>query len=84
MKIFDVLSKVSGIPENEVSSIYETVKINQQKLADCKRHNFSIDVAPHTNINKSWKCTECGGKVNASAKMWYELGVIHGTNDNGR
>lgn len=75
MNVFDVLSKVSGIPENEVMGIYETVKANQLKLSECKLHDFSIDVVPHTNINKSWKCTKCGGKVNASAKLWYETGM---------
>ncbi len=78
MKIFDVLAKVSGIPENEVSGIYKTVKDNQERLISCKRHDFSIDMAPHTTINKTWKCTRCGGKANASAKIWYELGFLHG------
>ena len=77
MKIFDVLSKVSEIPENEVSGIYEKVKKNQEILGSCNRHDFSIDTVPHTKINKTWECTHCGGKVNSSAKMWYELGLVH-------
>lgn len=78
MKVFNELARVAGIPENEVSGIYEAVRNNQEKLGSCKRHDFSIDIAPHTTINKTWKCTRCGGKANASAKIWYELGFLHG------
>jgi len=77
MKGLDVLAKLSGIPENEVSVIYKNVMDNQKKLESCKRHDFSIDTVPHTTINKTWKCTQCEGKVNSSAKMWYELGFLH-------
>jgi hypothetical protein len=78
MKGLDVLAKLSGIPENEVSVIYKNVMDNQKKLESCKRHDFSIDTVPHTTINKTLKCTQCEGKVNSSAKMWYELGFLHG------
>lgn len=77
MNVFDALSEVSGISKNEVMGIYETVKANQLKLSECKLHDFSIDVVPHTNINKTWKCTNCGGKVNSSAKLWYETAMQH-------
>lgn len=78
MKGLDVLAKLFGIPENEVSVIYKNVMDNQKKLESCKRHDFSIDTVPHTTINKTWKCTQCEGNVNSSAKMWYELGFLHG------
>lgn len=78
MKGLDVLAKLSGIPENEVSGIYEAVRNNQEKLESCKRHNFNIDMVPHTTFNKTWKCTRCGGKVNSSERTFYELGLIHG------
>ena len=78
MKGLDVLAKLSGIPENEFSGIYKNVMDNQKKLESCKRHDFSIDTVPHTTINKTWKCARCGGKANSSAKMWYELGFLHG------
>jgi hypothetical protein len=78
MKGLDVLAKLSGIPENEVSVIYKNVMDNQKKLESCKRHDFSIDTVPHTTINKTLKCTQCEGNVNSSAKMWYELGFLHG------
>ncbi len=78
MKGLDVLAKVSGIQENEFSVIYEAVMDNQKKLESCKHHDFSIDTVPHTTIHKTWKCARCGGNVNSSAKMWYELGFLHG------
>ncbi len=55
MKGLDVLAKLSGIPENEFSGIYKNVMDNQKKLKSCKHHDFSIDTAPHTTINKTWK-----------------------------
>lgn len=59
--------------------IQETIK-NNRKLRDCKRHDFSIDATPERQHDKTYRCSNCGGEVDAIYKHWYEIGLEHGMN----
>jgi hypothetical protein len=62
----------------DIEGIALEVKASIKKLNGCKLHNFSIDVTPERNYSKRYRCLNCGGTVDNSAKYWYEKGLKHG------
>lgn len=54
------LSQVSGIPRDEVLSIWESVKANRAKLWACPRHRFP---GGNVNIGQKQTCLACGGEM---------------------
>jgi len=59
----------------------EKMKQNIETLGKCKTpHDFSIDLTPEKTLNKKWKCSRCGGEVQALSKLYYELGYNDGVN----
>lgn len=62
---------------NELKEIMEEVKENHRKLDSCSRHLFNEDLTPERRLNKQWKCSNCGGYINSSEKLWYEKGLCH-------
>ena len=64
--------------------ILDEVKENHRKLDSCICHNFGIDMMSDRIIGKKYKCTQCGGVIDAINKIWYERGLKHGGgNSNG-
>lgn len=61
----------------EMGDLAQEVKKNHEELNACSHHDFSIDLTPNQGYSKKWKCTACGGEVDARAKYWYEMGVNH-------
>lgn len=75
---YEVLEKVTGIPKAEQVKMMEEIRHNRQLLEKCTRHDFSEEIGqkPHSFMNK-WKCSNCGGIVSYSEKLWYEKGIAH-------
>lgn len=58
--------------------IMQQVQLNHNKLDNCPRHDFSIDLDPAKVFGKRWQCTHCTGTVDSIIKDWYERGLRHG------
>ena len=60
--------------------VFKEVKINRKKLDNCKGpHEFVPDPpSKMPTIGSRYRCTECGGTVDAIALSWYNKGIEHG------
>lgn len=75
-KVIDVLSKVSGVPTEDVNKILEDVKANRARLGLCSGpHDF---VAEGEGIRKVMRCRLCQGTIKVSDFYWYQKGLEHG------
>jgi hypothetical protein len=75
-KAIDALSKVSGLSNKNIESIWEDVKENGKKLSECsKPHDFQKEKGKRFN---DYICSLCGGKVSASSAKWYNEGLEDG------
>ncbi|MEK4883650.1 hypothetical protein NST81_02815 [Bacillus sp. FSL W8-0223] len=57
--------------------IVKQVIENEKRLKSCTRHRFAKDLTPDKPWGKRWKCVNCGGEVDNTAKNWYEKGLEH-------
>ena len=57
----------------DFEKIWNKVQENRKLLDSCSKHDFSIK-AEHGR----YRCKNCGGDVDVSAKIWYETGLKHG------
>lgn len=80
----DVLSEVTGLKKPDMDKIFLEVKANKAKLEACPRHEFSIPIDRRTKKPLSgpvmfcdWECKNCHGRVDVTAKAWYERGMKH-------
>lgn len=71
------LADLVGIPRADMNKMWEEVVKNHATLDACPRHDFSVDLDPGKSLGKHWRCTNCGGRVDSIAKLWYESGVEH-------
>jgi len=70
------LSKISGLSNKKIESIWEDVKENEKKLKECsKPHEFKREENKRFN---DFICSLCGGKVGASSAKWYSEGLKDG------
>jgi hypothetical protein len=60
-----------------VRGVWDRLRANQLKLDSCRRHAFTLDLAPDKELAKRWGCEHCGGVVDATAKAWYDAGARH-------
>jgi hypothetical protein len=64
----------------ESKKIWEQVKANHAKLDACEGHEFS-PVAKYPDrpdhALKDYVCTKCGGRIDAIAHHWYQMGMKH-------
>lgn len=66
------------ITREESQAIWAKVKANRAHLDACPGPHAFEDVTPERPIGKTYRCTTCGGEVDAVAKHWYEHGLKHG------
>lgn len=59
-----------------LQQIEESVKQNVEKLKNCPAHSFVKSESPHSYIPR-YVCQNCGGVVDETAKIYYELGRLH-------
>lgn len=71
------LSAVSGIPEAEVSDIFNQVKANHAALRSCTGHVFKDITPAKETIRKKYHCTKCHGEIDGMAHFWYQQGLLH-------
>jgi hypothetical protein len=71
----DTLARVTGLTNPEVAKVFAEVKLNRQRLDACKLHAF----APTRDLRGRvhYKCSACGGTIDASAYHWYCCGRTH-------
>lgn len=71
-----ILSKVSGLREDDVAQIWRAVKENQARLEECSGpHEF---VSEGKGPTDKARCRRCQGTVSQSEARWYLLGLRHG------
>lgn len=67
----NILSSLSGLSRKDIKEIAIKVIENNKILNACSTHNFTL-------IEKrKWKCSNCGGVVDTTKKIWYEKGLKH-------
>ena len=63
----------------ESAVLWEQVKRNRRILDSCDTHSFELlgpkDQSPFW---RRYRCSRCGGDVDAHARHWYNLGFQHG------
>ena len=73
----DVMSQISGVPRAEVDALFQQVKENHRRLADCSGHTFT-DTTPDKPIGKKYRCSHCLGEIDSQAYYWFTKGVEQG------
>lgn len=61
-----------------LEQIYKEVLANRDKLNSCDKHQFDTPTEEGKVVGVHWICSNCGGEVDGSAKLWYEKGREHG------
>lgn len=75
----EALGSVVGLQPGEATRLAAEVKANLALLEHCRNHDFSVPVdAAGSRIRMRWRCTNCGGVVDAQAREWYRRGRAHG------
>jgi hypothetical protein len=71
----------------EILAIKEEFRLNRKRLDECtKPHDFSLteekdvwaNCVDGSKLYRRYTCANCGGKVSATDKHWYEQGLSHG------
>jgi hypothetical protein len=71
-----ILSRVSGLGENEIDKIWEEVKANSKRIDECKGpHDFEKE---GEGIGAKYRCKKCKGRINGVSYFWYTKGLEHG------
>lgn len=72
------LSDYTGLPQEEVKSIFNEVQANNAKLNACPYHEFEKNPDPDAdrpiNRHRRYICIHCGGTVTDTMHRWHELG----------
>jgi len=61
-----------------LEQLREAARQNSSKLRDCPRHVFIKNEDPEVYIPR-YTCEICSGIVGQAEKVYYELGVLHGS-----
>lgn len=78
-KALDVLGKVSGVGRKKIDEIWKKVQMNSKTLEECVGpHEFQPFVDSERPWHREYKCTKCGGTIDACNQSWYVRGLIHG------
>lgn len=74
-KVASVLQTI--FPDVNIDHVLADVKANSALLDGCKvPHDFScVDNPP--KLGSKYKCSKCGGLLNASSAIWYIKGLSH-------
>ena len=68
-----VLSQVSGVPRDDIMSIWEQVKANSTKLRACPRHRF---LGGEIRLGQKVVCLFCGGEMGLVSVGDYIRGYV--------
>jgi hypothetical protein len=75
----DVLSKVSGIPKEEVNDIWKKVKENHAKLDSCVRPHDFVPINENGRLPRKYLCSKCLGVVDSVHASFYKQGLEDGS-----
>lgn len=76
---FAALAAVSGLSAAACEQLAHEVKANHALLEHCRNHSFTEPLDdPGSRLRVRWRCANCQGVVDASAKLWYARGRAHG------
>ena len=65
-----------------INEIFKQVKRNHKKLDECVGpHDFKPLIEDGDKLIRDYRCTRCGGVIDAINKIWYDRGRIHGLED---
>ena len=76
----DALRRILGVPLSDVNEMFAKVEANRAKLDTCRRHDFkkSQPGDPNVTMQLGWRCSHCGGELDAHTVRWYATGLDHG------
>lgn len=74
----DALSRVSGVPRDEVFALWEQVKANHKRLDECQGPHVFVSLTPEKQIGQRFRCDRCQGEADGVHVHWYRLGLAHG------
>jgi hypothetical protein len=61
------------------SALLQQVQENHARMQACSRHNFEHHPTPlDQGIRRRYRCTACGGEIDAHAHFWWVRGVKDG------
>jgi len=69
-----ILAQVSGLPETDVTSIWQDVKRNRAALDGCPRHRFA-GVQVRT-LGEKFRCEACNGQMSLTDIGSYIRGYV--------
>ncbi|MDO9252612.1 MAG: hypothetical protein Q7U48_13815 [Hydrogenophaga sp.] len=73
----DTISRVTGMPRQELLSLWDEVQRNHTRLRTCQRHDFG-PLTPGAKPSTRYECRNCGGWADSTAIYWYQIGLEHG------
>lgn len=74
-----MLSAFTKLSEPVLREIWDEVQANSARLALCRGHSFAAQIdPPGSRVRRRWRCANCQGTVDETAKLWYERGLAHG------
>jgi hypothetical protein len=91
-KTIHEVAEMVGIPKTVSEQILQQVLANTAALESCAGHDFSIALDRHTKkpiknpthhqqtFDCKWRCSKCGGYIDAINRTWYNRGLKDGTN----
>jgi len=75
----DELCKFAKTDRETMKVIWEEVQRNRKKLDGCDGpHQFKPIQIEDRQIARDYRCTKCGGKLDAMNTIWYNKGLEHG------
>jgi hypothetical protein len=74
----DAMSKVSGLPPDDIRKIMVEVQENHRRLKSCRHHDF-LPLDSEIGIRTRYQCTACCGRIDGIALSWYLAGIAHAT-----
>jgi len=77
MTLQESLRLISGLSEAEIGEIWESCKENRAKLEGCSRaHNFEPFEFRAPGWPRNYRCSYCGGVLDAQCVYWYNQGLL--------
>lgn len=76
MDPLNTLADLSGVSTADMKKIWEDVKANHKRMAECDNHIFFLLPGDNPLRNK-YECKRCGGIIDGIAYLWYTEGRKH-------
>ena len=68
------------VDKETAQQIWQAVKANKKRLDNCNGpHDFQPIHEDGKKLVRDYRCSKCGGKIDAIHKIWYCEGLEHGT-----